>query len=64
MADKLQGVILCARFEKFDVFNWTDPANGQIKPIRSLKALLPAGDGTVSRESISLPPNRHRPAFC
>jgi hypothetical protein len=63
MVKKLEGVILCARVEKFDVFQWTDPANGQIKPIRSLKVLLPAGDGVVSRESISIPPSMPDPSL-
>jgi hypothetical protein len=63
MAKKLKGVIVCAQVEKFDVFNWTDPANGQIKPIKSLKALLEHGDGTVERISVSLAPGMPDPAL-
>lgn len=55
MAKQLEGVIVCAKVEKFDIFNWPDPTTGQIKPIRSLKVLLAHGDGTVTRESVSLP---------
>lgn len=52
---QLQGVIVCATVEKLDVYQWTDPATGQVKPIRSIKVLLAHGDGTVTRESISIP---------
>jgi hypothetical protein len=55
MPKQLEGVIVCAKVEKFDTFLWTDQANGQVKPIRSLKILLSHGDGTVTRESISVP---------
>lgn len=58
---KLQGPVLFALFEKLDTFNWTDPLNGMQKPIVSYKVLLAHGDGTVSRESITLP-NQQRPA--
>lgn len=51
----LQGPVLFARFEKLDTFNWTDPTNGTLKPIVSFKVLLAHGDGTVTRESITLP---------
>lgn len=51
----LQGPVLYARFEKIDTFNWTDPTNGMQKPIVSYKVLLAHGDGTVTRESITLP---------
>lgn len=52
---QLQGIVVCATVEKLDTFQWTDPATGQIKPIRSVKVLLAHGDGTVTRESISIP---------
>lgn len=52
---KLQGPVLFAKFEKIDTFNWTDPTNGLQKPIVSFKVLLAQGDGTVTRESITLP---------
>lgn len=52
---RLLGPVLYARFEKLDTFNWTDPTNGLPKPIVSFKVLLPHGDGTVTRESITLP---------
>lgn len=61
MTKTLEGVIVCAKLEKFDIFQWTDPANGQVKPIRSLKVLLAHGDGTVTRESISLSPSAADP---
>lgn len=61
MAKQLTGHIVCATVEEFSVFNWTDPANGQVKPIRSLKVLLAHGDGTVTRESISVPPTMADP---
>lgn len=51
----LQGPVLFAKFEKVDTYNWTDPANGMQKPIVSFKVLLAHGDGTVTRESITLP---------
>ena len=58
---QLQGVIVCATVEKLDTFQWTDPANGQVKPIRSIKVLLAHGDGTVTRESISIPASMRDP---
>jgi hypothetical protein len=58
---KIQGTVLFADFEKADTFNWTDPTNQQIKPIRSLKVLLAHGDGVVSRESLTLPPGMDIP---
>lgn len=51
----LQGPVLFAKYEKVDTFNWTDPTNGLQKPIVSFKVLLAQGDGTVTRESITLP---------
>lgn len=51
----LQGAVLFARFEKLDTYNWTDPTNGTLKPIVSLKVLLAHSDGTITRESITLP---------
>jgi hypothetical protein len=61
MSKQLRGVVAFAEVEKFDLFNWVDPANGQTKPIKSLKILLHHGDGTVTRESISLPPSMADP---
>lgn len=58
---KYQGLVMFARFEKADTFNWTDPTTSQMKPIRSLKVLLPHKDGTVTRESLSLPPGMDTP---
>lgn len=63
MADHLEGVVLFAEYERFDTFNWTDPTTGTVKPINSLKVLLPQGDGTVTRESITLPPNYRAPSL-
>lgn len=57
MMKGLEGLVVFARFERTDVFNWTDPSTNQIKPIRSIKVLMPHGDGTVTRESLSLPPD-------
>jgi hypothetical protein len=61
MTKRFQGLLMCALVEKLDIFNWTDPANGQVKPIKSLKVLLPHGDGTVERISVSLPPTMPEP---
>lgn len=58
---KIEGVVAFAKFEKADTFQWTDPANGQVKPIRSLKVLLEHGDGTRTRESLSLPAGMDAP---
>jgi hypothetical protein len=55
MTKQLEGVVMCAKFEKLYEGSWTDPVNGQVKPYRSFKVLLPNGDGTVTRESISVP---------
>lgn len=61
MSSQVRGHVIIGTFEKEDVFNWTDPTTGTVKPIRSLKILLPHGDGTVTRESITLPPNYRLP---
>lgn len=61
MAKVVEGIILFAKFEKAELFNWQDPATGQTKPIRSVKVLLAHGDGTVSRESLSIPPDMAEP---
>lgn len=63
MARTLEGMVVCATFERMDTFNWNDPATGQVKPIRSAKVLLAHGDGTVTRESLTLPPNFDIPAL-
>jgi len=60
---KVKGHVLFATYEKNDVFNWQDPTTGQMKPIRSIKVLLDQGDGTVTRESIALPPDMSFPAL-
>lgn len=57
---KPQGHILIGRYEKTDTFTWTDPTNGTQKPIVSFKVLVAQGDGTVTRESITLP-SQYRP---
>lgn len=54
---KINGNLLFGKFEKVDVYQWTDPTTGTVKPIHSIKILLAHGDGTVTRESITLPPN-------
>lgn len=51
---QIKGIVVFAKFERADTFNWTDE-KGNPKPIRSLKVLLHHGDETVSRESISIP---------
>lgn len=61
MSTTLQGTMLFARKERNDEFAWTDPKTGQTKMLRSLKVLLSHGDGTVSRESISIPDNYELP---
>lgn len=58
---KLHGHVLFATFEKVDSFQWTDPGTGTLKPINSFKVLLAHGDGTVSRESITLPQSFRAP---
>ncbi|HRD74682.1 MAG TPA: hypothetical protein PK264_01905 [Hyphomicrobiaceae bacterium] len=57
MATTLQGIVLFATFEKEDVFQYTDPKTNVVRPLRSLKVLLAHGDGTVTRESISIGPD-------
>ena len=44
-----------------DTFNWTDPSNGQVKPLQSFKVLVAQQDGTVTLESISFPPDYRPP---
>jgi hypothetical protein len=61
MTAYMQGPVLFAKFEKLDTYNWTDPTNGLPKPILSFKVLLAHGDGTVTRESITLPPQYKAP---
>ena len=57
----IEGVFVCGKFEKVDLFQWTDPTTNQVKPIRSVKMLLSHGDGTVSRESLSIPTDMNLP---
>lgn len=61
MTTRMQGHILMGTFEKHDSFQWTDPVTGILKPINSLKVLVAHSDGTVTRESITLPPNYPTP---
>lgn len=56
MAKPLQGIVVFATYEKEDVFQYTDPKTNVTRPLRSLKVLLAHGDGTVTRESIGIPP--------
>ncbi|WP_334145800.1 hypothetical protein [Hyphomicrobium sp.] len=63
MSTRLQGHVLFGTFEKIDTFQWTDPQTGTLKPINSFKVLLAHGDGTVTRESITLPPNYRMPTL-
>lgn len=63
MTKPMQGPILFAQFEKLDTFTWIDPTTNIGKPITTFKVLLPHGDGTVSRESITLPPNYKPPVL-
>lgn len=55
MAKTLEGAVLFCSYEKEDTFNYTDPSNGQTRLLRSLIVRLSHGDGTVSRERLSLP---------
>lgn len=57
MAKTLTGLVAFASFERDDVYNYTNPADGKSKLLRSLKVLLAHGDGTVTRESLSIPDN-------
>lgn len=61
MAKTLEGVVVFATYKSEDVFNWTDPASGKVKPLRSLKVLLPHGDGSVTKESLNMPDNYSLP---
>ncbi|MBX9861161.1 MAG: hypothetical protein K2Y42_00285 [Hyphomicrobium sp.] len=61
MSTRLQGHVLFGKFEKNDSFQWTDPLTGTPKPINSFKVLVAHSDGTVTRESITLPPNYRIP---
>lgn len=55
MAKTLEGDVLFAEFEAGDSFDWTDPATGKTKTLRSIKVLKSNGDRTVTRESLSVP---------
>ena len=57
MAKHINGVVVFGEFKLMDTFNWTDPTNGQVKPIVSYKVLVEHGDGTRTLESLSFPPN-------
>lgn len=63
MTSLLSGHVLFGTFEKTDTFQWTDPQTGTLKPINSFKVLLAHGDGTVTRESITLPPAYRTPSL-
>jgi hypothetical protein len=60
---KLSGVVLFAVFEREDTFNYVNPTDGKSKLLRSVKVLLPHGDGTVTRESLSIPDNYELPSL-
>ena len=57
----LTGALICGTIEKIDQYDWTDPATNQVKPIRSIKLLVAHGDGTVTRESITIPAGMRTP---
>ena len=56
----LTGLVLFAKHEREDEFNYK-PVDGPAKLLRSVKVLLPHGDGTVTRESLSIPDNYELP---
>lgn len=60
-AATMEGPVLFGLYTQTDTFNWTDPTNGQVKPIVSYKVLVSHGDGTRTMESIALPPNYRGP---
>jgi hypothetical protein len=60
---KILGMLMAAQQERTDEFVWVDPKTGQAKTLRSIKVLLPHGDGTITRESISIPDNYELPAL-
>lgn len=60
---ELNGLLVVAKYELVDTFNWVDPDTKLPKPIMSFKVLLAHGDGTITRESISLPPLYKTPAL-
>lgn len=61
MTKPLQGMLMAATPEATATFMWTDPTSQQQKPIKSIKVLVAHGDGTVTRESLTLPPNMDFP---
>lgn len=61
MAKTLQGIVMGATPESTAVYNWLDPVTQQQKPIKSIRVLLAHGDGTITRENISLPANMDFP---
>lgn len=61
MPKTIEGVVVFAIHEKEDTFNYTNPTDGRSKLLRSVKVRLPHGDGTVTRESLSIPDNYELP---
>lgn len=55
MPKPFEGTVIYGKFENADAFNWLNQETKETKLLRSLKVLLPFGDGTVDRVSISLP---------
>lgn len=61
MAGTMEGTVVFGTYKTTETFNYTDPTNGQVKPLVSMKVLVAHGDGTVSLESLSVPPNYRAP---
>lgn len=61
MAKTISGTVLFGIFKMQDTYNWTDPTNGQVKPLNSFKVLVDHADGTRSMESISFPNDYQKP---
>lgn len=61
MTKTMSGSVVFGEFEAFDTFEWTDPATGTVKVLRSLKVLFSNGDKTVSRLTLSLSPTASFP---
>lgn len=60
MPKTMEGFVAFAIFEKEDTFNYV-PEKGPSKLLRSVKVRLPHGDGTITRESLSVPDNYELP---
>lgn len=61
MAKTLEGIVVFATFQREDTYPWTNPADGKVKHLRSVKVLLPHGDGSVTKESLGMPDNYRLP---